>query len=532
MKKYEIILMVSLILALSSFTVPAQNNTKEAEHFYRQDSEKENGSYPKAENYWSQFRGPNCSGLASSDSRPPTEFGENKNLLWKIDLPVGTSSPVVWKNNIYLTAFVKENNELQTLCVESSSGKIIWTQSVFPEKMENVHPISNPAQTTIAVDESGVYVYFASCGIRSYTHAGEMRWNLTMPVSYKDYGHASSPVIMDDKLLLSFDYGDEKTRFLKAFHKNTGEIAWKIPMTNKTGYGSHSTPIRYNDQVILHRCGSIGAYSLKDGSPVWWLPLMTLGRSTPVIHNNTVFVGAWTNLSEKERRGNYFEYDTFEKALTDFDQNNDKLISENEIPMDLLFFLRPELINYMEADEYDIVDKKCPVRLFFNMGMDQDENGFVDQAEWTGYYMYWKNLTQDLGLLALPLGLTGELSMEDITWMQLEKNPEVPSPVFCNNSVYMTADGGWVTCMDAVTGEVTFQEKIGLPGPCIASPVAANGNIFSASHNGNVMVITAEKKPTVVSRTRLTGKILATPAVNGNCLYIRTTKHLYAFQEK
>ncbi len=481
--------------------------------------------------YWSQFRGPNCSGLASNDSRPPTEFGENQNLLWKIDLPVGTSSPVIWENNIYLTAYVKENTELQTICIEGSTGKTIWTQSVFPEELEDFHPISNPAQSTVAVDEIGVYTYFASSGIQSYTHAGELRWNLAMPVPGKDYGHASSPIIMDDKLLLSYDFGDDNIRCLMAYHKNTGEMAWKTSMTNLTGYGSHSTPVRHNDLVILHRCGGVGAYSLENGSPVWWLPLMTLGRSTPVIHNNTLYVGAWTNLSEKERRGNYFDYDTFEKALTDFDKNNDKLISENEIPMDLIFFLRPELINYTEANEYNIVDKRCPVRLFFNQGMDQDKNGFVDKAEWTGYYMYWKNLTQDLGLLALPLGLTGELSMEDIIWMQLEKNPEVPSPVFCNESVYMTAEGGWVTCMDAVTGEVTFQEKIGVPGPCIASPVAANGFIYTASHNGNVMVMTAEKKPTVVSRTRLTGKILATPAVNGDCIYIRTTKHLYAFQE-
>jgi hypothetical protein len=154
--------------------------------------------------YWSQFRGPNCSGLALSDARPPTEFGEDKNLLWKIDLPEGTSSPVIWENKIYLTAFVQNNAELQTLCIEGSSGKIIWTRSVFPEKFEKFHPISNPAQATVAVDESGVYAYFASYGIQSYTHNGEMRWDLPLPViDWVDYGHASSPVVMDDKLLKS-----------------------------------------------------------------------------------------------------------------------------------------------------------------------------------------------------------------------------------------------------------------------------------------------------------------------------------------
>jgi outer membrane protein assembly factor BamB len=83
--------------------------------------------------------------------------------------------------------------------------------------------------------------------------------------------------------------------------------------------------------------------------------------------------------------------------------------------------------------------------------------------------------------------------------------------------------------MDAKTGEVSFQEKIGMPGPYIASPVVANDHIYAASHSGNVMVMTVQKKPVVVFRTRLKGKILATPAIEGNHLYIRTSEHLYAF---
>ena len=164
--------------------------------------------------------------------------------------------------------------------------------------------------------------------------------------------------------------------------------------------------------------------------------------------------------------------------------------------------------------------------------MDSDKSGFIDNPEWTGFYNYWKNLTQDLGILALPLGLTGELSVDKIIWMQLKKNPEIPGPVVCNESVYMVADGGWVTCMDTKTGEVSFQEKIGVSGPYIASPVAANGYIYMASHNGNVMVITTQKKPEVVFRTKLKGKILSTPAIEGNNLYIRTTEHLYAFADQ
>ena len=479
---------------------------------------------------WSQFRGPNSSGVASLDDQPPTEFGEDNNLLWKINLPVGTSSPVIWEDKIYLTSFVAENKELQTLCIERATGKILWSNSISPEKFENNHTISSPAQSTIAVDESGLYIYFASHGIRSFSHNGELRWDFPMPVyEWVSYGHASSPVIMDDKVLLSIDFGDDKIRCLMALNKNTGDVVWKTPVYNPTEYNGHSTPIRYHDEVILHRCGAVCAYSLADGSPVWWLPLRTLGESTPVIHNDIVYVGAWTNFTEEERRGNFFNYDTFGKALNDFDRDGDKLISETEIPEDLLLFIRPELLDYNEYVEYNIMDKRFPVRVLFSQMIDSDKSGFIDNAEWTGFYNYWKNLTQDLGILALPLGLKGELSTGNIIWMQPKKNPEIPSPVVYNESVYMVADGGWVTCMDAKTGEVSFQEKLGVPGPYIASPVAANGHIYAASHSGNMMVITAQKKPVVVFRTQLKGKILATPAIEGNHLYIRTSEHLYAF---
>src|SRR5262245_29693672 len=52
---------------------------------------------------WTQFRGPNAAGLCSC-GRLPREFGPQKNVLWKTDLPVGNSSPVVVGDRIFLTA--------------------------------------------------------------------------------------------------------------------------------------------------------------------------------------------------------------------------------------------------------------------------------------------------------------------------------------------------------------------------------------------------------------------------------------------
>ena len=55
---------------------------------------------------WPQFRGLNSSGLADDSAKPPVQFGPSQNLLWKIALPVGHSSPCIWDDNIFLTGYI------------------------------------------------------------------------------------------------------------------------------------------------------------------------------------------------------------------------------------------------------------------------------------------------------------------------------------------------------------------------------------------------------------------------------------------
>src|SRR5262249_34662892 len=61
---------------------------------------------------WPQFRGPGGSGVAD-DQKPPTKFGPNQNLAWKVPVPPGASSPIVVGDRIFLTAF--EDGKLFTI---------------------------------------------------------------------------------------------------------------------------------------------------------------------------------------------------------------------------------------------------------------------------------------------------------------------------------------------------------------------------------------------------------------------------------
>jgi len=314
---------------------------------------------------------------------------------------------------------------------------------------------------------------------------------------------------------------------LLALNKINGSVIWKSFIQkstpfNTSGYPCFGTPAIFQDQIILHRSGGVASYSLTDGSPLWWIHLKTDGAGTPIVHNNIIFVAGWMELSEKGRRGEFYKYDTFEKAVRDFDQDGDKLISRNEIPEGMMITDRPE---------NDISDAVTfSLRNFYGK-IDSDKNGLADENEWMAFYDFVISNSEDIGLMALNPELKGELIFSDILWMQPEKNPEVPSPIAYNECVYTVTNGGWVTCMDSKTGKVHFQERLGAPGAFIASPVAANGFIYLAAYNGTINVIEAGKKPNVVFETKLKGKITATPAIVENNLYVRTSDYLYAFSK-
>ena len=125
---------------------------------------------------WPQFRGHNSSGIADDDGKQPVKFGPNQNFLWKIELPVGHSSPCIWDNNLFFTAFIKDQNELQTVCINRNTGQIKWRQAIHPEIIEDYHAISNPATATPTTDGEQVYVYFGSYGVLCYDINGMFVW--------------------------------------------------------------------------------------------------------------------------------------------------------------------------------------------------------------------------------------------------------------------------------------------------------------------------------------------------------------------
>jgi len=468
---------------------------------------------------WPQFRGPNCSGLAVEGQNPPVEFGPEQNVLWKTPVPSGHSSPCIWGDHIFLTGYTKKTKELQVFCIERSSGNIRWRKIVPAEQIEKVHSISSPAAPTPAADGERIYVYFGSCGLLCYDFAGKQRWTVPLPIPEMGFGSGTSPIVSGELVILNRD--EQNDPHLLAVDRHTGKTVWKQPQPPKSEFGatSYSTPTVWGEQLVIHRMGEIVAYDAADGARVWWINAVTQGASTPVVADNVLYFGAWSNFGEPDLR---VELPNFQMLVNNMTKDGNLQISKSEFPDDLAVARRPEIGNVEGGQVY--------LKPFFQM-VDANTDGLINETEWKETTAHVSALCKDHGLIAIKSRGSGDITATHVLWQEKRHVPEVPSPLYYDGRVYMVKNGGVVSCMDAESGKLLYRERLGAFGPYYSSPITAHGRIYIASGKGTVTVFAAGDILKVLARNNLKEQVFATPAVVDNKLYVRTVRHMYAFGE-
>ena len=471
------------------------------------------------EQWWPQFRGPDGSGVASENARPPVAF-EDKNLVWKTDLPEGFSSPVVWDDKIFLTGSVEDKNELLTICLNRKDGKIVWKQSIFPDTLERHHSISNPAANTVTTDGERVITYFASCGLICYNMEGELQWKYSKPPVKYTFGNGTSPVISGDKLILTDDEGND--RYLLALDKTSGKEIWKTPFLIDTLYGyqgGHATPCIYKDIIIVHKIGGVAAYSINGGSYLWEYKMLTAAAGSPVMAGNKVIVNCWYNLGDDAERQKWLDFD---ELLQKYDSGKNGEISKSELPDDLMLFQRSE-IREIEKTSVSIKD------IFESIDVNSDLE--INRKEWEALTEELNSFIKPSGLISINSESRGQLTDSSILWSIMKNTSEVPSPIYYRERAYMIKDGGFLTCINPETGNILYQARIGNPGGYFASPVAANGFLYLFGYNGKLTIIKAGDELKIIARHDFRDNIAATPAIIGNSIYIRTKTGLLAYSD-
>jgi outer membrane protein assembly factor BamB len=124
---------------------------------------------------------------------------------------------------------------------------------------------------------------------------------------------------------------------------------------------------------------------------------------------------------------------------------------------------------------------------------------------------------------------TGDITDSAIVWKISKGAPDTPSPLLVGDEIYFVSDGGIMTCADAKTGAVHWQERLG--GNYSASPAFADGKIYVQSEDGVGTVLKPGKKFEVISKNDLKERTLASYAFDDSAIYLRTVKQLLRIQQ-
>ena len=163
-------------------------------------------------------------------------------------------------------------------------------------------------------------------------------------------------------------------------------------------------------------------------------------------------------------------------------------------------------------------------------GVDANRDGKYTKEDWE--IRNACNARAENLLIAVTPGGAGDISASHVAWKYRQGLPYVPSPLFYDGRIYFVRDGGLMSSLDPQTGAPHYaQERLtGALGSYYASPVAADGRIYLASLLGKLTVVKAGgDKPEILHQADFGERILATPALVGERLYLRTTTKLWAF---
>jgi outer membrane protein assembly factor BamB len=469
---------------------------------------------------WPQFRGPNGQGVSES-ARPPIEFGASRNVLWRTAVPAGHSSPCVAGSQIFLTSF--EDGKLECRAYDRMTGGLLWARRVPAGQVEPTHKYSNPASSTPVADGERAIFYVGSFGLLCFDHGGREIWRKELPLqkSRGGYGSASSPVMVDDKVIQVLDTDEGGSRLL-AVDRETGRTRWESPRPLISA--GWSTPALWRrgevSELVVLGSKRLAAYELKTGAEQWIMDGFPLEPVwIPVVTEDCVFAGGAGIGGRSAPKFDGFRW----KDTIAFDENGDGKLQKSELPEDYRAVLRPELPEGHPGREFPF-----PLKGFID-SMDSDGNGEVTEDEWNARLAGFEQM--DVPTL-MAIGDQGEvqLNSDRVKWRHSRGIPEVPSPLYYEGKIYLVKDGGLLQCLDARSGKVHYQERLGVNGGYTASPIAADGRVYLAAHSGTVVVVdgrTADLR--ILARNDLEEKITSTPALMGEAIYVRTEGHLLAF---
>jgi outer membrane protein assembly factor BamB len=241
---------------------------------------------------WPAWRGPRGDGT-SDETGIPSRWSATENLAWKTPIPGrGYSSPIIWKDRVFLTTCKEKEQERVLLCLDRRDGRILWERLVLTAPLEKKHRLNSFASATPATNGKYVYVAFlqyprmvAAC----YDFDGNLVWSRSPGEFHSQHGFCSSPILYKDRVILNGDQDAEA--YLVALDQATGKERWRADRPNRIR--SYCAPLIVEAagkmQLVLSGCKCVASYDPDTGKQWWIIDGPTEQYVASLVFTNNVF---------------------------------------------------------------------------------------------------------------------------------------------------------------------------------------------------------------------------------------------------
>jgi outer membrane protein assembly factor BamB len=357
----------------------------------------------------------------------------------------------------------------------------------------------------------------------TWSETANVRWKVAVP------GRGwSSPVVHGDRIWLTTATEDGKSLRALAFDRNSGAMVQNVEvfrlksakLTNAKNSLASPTPIIDGDRVYLH-FGAFGTACITQSGEIVWKTRLEYDNGehgtggSPVLYEDLLIVSCDGNTAQfvvaldkltgkvkwKKPREGYQAYTT---PLIVPLPGGDQLISPGAFRA---VAYEPRSGKELWQVRYGEGFSNVPTPVY------GDDLVFIC----TGF--------QQPSLLAVRLDGRGDVTKSKVAWKLDRGAPLTPSPLLVGDELYFVCDNGIATCVDAKTGKEYWRARVG--GNHSASPIYADGRIYFLSEEGESVVIAPGTTLKHLATNQIEGRTLASMAVAGGSIFIRSETHLY-----
>jgi len=436
----------------------------------------------QAEENWPHWRGPFHNGISHA-ANLPVQWSLTKNIVWKTALPSwGAATPIIWENRIFITSPSKAEPQTEPEPAEQT-GQKVQTQGRSGVQRPGRDPGGPELFLFCISKKDGTVIWQRELDDENQLHRKQ---NDATPSPVTDGQHVWA--VTGTGKITCFDM-DGQSIWTKDLQKDYG------PFGHNWGYGS--SPLLHEGSLIvevLHGMRTddpsyIVSYEAESGKVQWRQERPTdAERESPDAYTTPVALQYQDQIQIVISGGDY---------VTGHDFKSGKEI------------WRAAGLNPLKRSNYRIVP--TPI--------------FVDGIIYVP--------TRKTPLLALKAGGMGDITESHLVWkFEGSAAPDVPSPVSDSKYFYMVDDRGLVTCLDAKTGELIWGPEATTEAIVSASPILADGKLYIINEKGVTSIVSVGKEFKILATNELDGTYtLASPAVSGSQIFIRTATHLYCIEQ-